>query len=92
MRDRNNAGRIVTALGSPKPERTLGPIPDSSAGHPSPFLDRPVPDGRLLCRRLFGARGVRPPFPEYRAAFDADPGNFFLLDPTLTIVGATDAF
>ena len=33
-----------------------------------------------------------PPSPEYRAVFDSAPGNFLLLDPTLTIVGVTDAY
>ena len=32
-----------------------------------------------------------PSFPEYRAVFDAAPGNFLLLDPALTIVGVTDS-
>jgi len=33
-----------------------------------------------------------PSLPDYRAAFDAAPGNFLLLDPALTIVGVTDAY
>jgi two-component system cell cycle sensor histidine kinase/response regulator CckA len=33
-----------------------------------------------------------PPSPEYRDVFDSAPGNFLLLDPTLTIVGVTDAY
>ena len=33
-----------------------------------------------------------PSSPEYRAVFNSTPGSFLLLDPTLTIVGVTDAY
>jgi two-component system, cell cycle sensor histidine kinase and response regulator CckA len=32
------------------------------------------------------------PRPDYRAAFDSAPGNYLLLDPSLTIVGVTEAY